>query len=87
MKIRFAGLSRRQVVRGVACAVLLALTAFAGGTTNAGFFSTPWDQPQGPNPAFARQIVAYPTHERPGTIIIDPGSLTRKQRNATVPPQ
>ena len=74
MKIRFAGLSRRQVVRGVACAVLLALTAFAGGTTNAGFFSTPWDQPRGPNPAFARQIVAYPTHERPGTLIIDPAS-------------
>jgi lipoprotein-anchoring transpeptidase ErfK/SrfK len=29
---------------------------------------------RGPNPASARQVVAYPTHERPGTTIIDPGS-------------
>ena len=34
----------------------------------------PWAQPRGANPAFARQVVAYPTHERPGTIIVDPGS-------------
>jgi lipoprotein-anchoring transpeptidase ErfK/SrfK len=74
MKIGFAGLSRRQVVRCAAGVVPLALTAFAGDTINAGFFSTPWDQPRGPNPAFARQIVAYATHERPGTIIIDPVS-------------
>ena len=32
------------------------------------------EQPRGPNPAFARQVVAYPTHERPVTIIVDPGS-------------
>ena len=72
MKIRFAGLSRRQVVRGAA--VLLGLVACVGGTTNAGIFTMPWEQPRGPNPAFARQVVAYPTHERPGTIIVDPGS-------------
>ena len=74
MKIRFAGLSRRQVVRGAACAVLLGLVACVGGTTNAGIFTMPWEQPRGPNPAFARHVVAYPTHERPGTIIVDPGS-------------
>ena len=73
MKIRFAALSRRQVVRGGACAVLLGLVACLGGTTNADIF-TPWGQPRGPNPAFARQVVTYPTHERPGTIIVDPYS-------------
>ena len=73
MKIRFAGLSRRQVVRGAACAVLPGLVACVGGTTNADIF-TPWGQPRGPNPAFARQVVTYPTHERPGTIIVDPYS-------------
>ena len=73
MKIRLAGLSRRQVVRGAACAVLPGMVACVGGTTNAGFF-TPWEQPRGPNPAFARQVVAYPTRERPGTMIVDPGS-------------
>ena len=74
MKIRFGGLSRRQVVRGAACAVLLGLLACVGGTTNAGIFTMPWEQSRGPNPAFARHVVAYPTHERPGTIIVDPGS-------------
>ena len=54
------------VVRGLACAVLLILAACVGGTTSAGIF-TPWG-------AFARQVVAYPTHERPGTMIIDPAS-------------
>ena len=77
MKIRFgfAGLSCRQtgVVRGMAAAVLLATMACVGGTTNAGVL-TPWEQPRGPDPAFARQVVAYPRHERPGTIIVDPGS-------------
>jgi lipoprotein-anchoring transpeptidase ErfK/SrfK len=73
MKIRFRVLPCRQiwVVRG---AVLLALVAFAGGTTNAGIFSVPCEQPLGPNPAFARQVVAYPTHEQPGTIIVDPAN-------------
>ncbi len=27
-----------------------------------------------PNPAFARKIVTYPSPERPGTIVVDPGS-------------
>ena len=69
MKIRLGGLSHRQVVQGAACAVLLGLLA---GTTNAGIFTMPWEQSRGPNPAFARQVVAYPTHERPGTIVVDP---------------
>ena len=54
--------------------MVLILAACVGGTTNAGIFSMPWDQQRGPNPVFARQVVAYPTHEPPGTIIIDPAS-------------
>ena len=74
MKISFGGLPGRQirVVRGVACAVLLALAACAGGTTNAGIYTMPTEEPRGPDPAFA-PIVAY-RRERPGTIIVDPGS-------------
>ena len=70
------GLCRRQmrVVRGVACTALLGMAACVSGTTNAGAFTMPWEQPRGPNPAFARQVVAYPTHERPGTIIVDPAN-------------
>ena len=63
-----------RVVRGVACAVLLALAACAGGTTNSGIYTMPTEEPRRPDPAFARQVVAYPTRERPGTIIVDPGS-------------
>jgi hypothetical protein len=76
MKIRLGVFPRWQmrVVRGLACAALLILAACIGGTTSAGFFMTPWEQGRGPNPAFARQVVAYPTHERPGTLIIDPAS-------------
>src|SRR5437016_9658344 len=76
MKIRLGGFPRRQMqfVRGVACAVLLILAACVGGTTSADIFTMPWEQRRGPNPAFARQVVAYPTHERPGTIIVDPAS-------------
>ena len=75
MKIRLGVFPRRQkwVVRGLACVVVLILAACIGGTTSADIY-TPWDQQRGPNPAFARQVVAYPTHERPGTIIIDPAS-------------
>ena len=70
MKIRFAGLSRRQVERMRRAA---RTGACVGGTTIADIF-TPWGQPRGPNPPFARQVVTYPTHERPGTIIVDPYS-------------
>ena len=75
IKFGFARLSCKQtgVVRGMAAAILLAATAFLAGTTYAGVF-TPWDQPRAADPAFARQVVAYATHERPGTIIVDPGS-------------
>ena len=63
-----------RVVRGLTCGVLLILAACVGGTTSAGIYTMPWDQQRGPSPVFARQVVAYPTHERPGTIIIDPAS-------------
>jgi lipoprotein-anchoring transpeptidase ErfK/SrfK len=75
MKITFARLSRQHiwVVRGAAWAVLLGTLACLSGPTNAGVF-TPWEQEpsRAPDPAFARQVVAYATHEPPGTIIVDP---------------
>src|ERR1700758_4864823 len=76
MKQGLGGLPHRRmrIVQGVACAVLLVLAALAGGTTNAGIYTMPTEQPRGPDPAFARQVVAFPTRERPGTIIVDPGS-------------
>jgi lipoprotein-anchoring transpeptidase ErfK/SrfK len=76
MKIGLGVFLRRQmrVVRGVTCAVLLILVACVGGTTSAGIYTMPWYQQLGLNPVFARQVVGYPTHERPGTIIIDPAS-------------
>src|ERR1700733_13571950 len=74
MKIRFAGFSRRQVIRGgVACAALPAVFACVSGTTKAGVFP-PWEPSRGPYPVSARQVVAYATHERPGTIIVDPAN-------------
>jgi lipoprotein-anchoring transpeptidase ErfK/SrfK len=64
-----------RIVQGVACAVLLGAVACVGGTANSGVF-TPWDQEQSraSDPAFTRQVVAYATHERPGTIIVDPAN-------------
>jgi lipoprotein-anchoring transpeptidase ErfK/SrfK len=50
------------------------LAACIGGTTSAGIFTMPTEEPRGPDPAFARHVVAYPTREAPGTIIVDPGS-------------
>ena len=32
------------------------------------------EQPKGPDPAFARKVVTYPSPEPAGTIIIDPGA-------------
>jgi lipoprotein-anchoring transpeptidase ErfK/SrfK len=60
--------------RGIGCAVLLILAACLGGTSRAGVYTMPSEDPAGPDPAFARQVVAYPTREQPGTIVIDPGS-------------
>ena len=42
----------------VAFAVLLALAACAGGTTNAGIYTMPTEEPRRPDPAFARQAVS-----------------------------
>jgi lipoprotein-anchoring transpeptidase ErfK/SrfK len=71
------GLSRRQmrIIQAVACVALLGAVVCVGGTAKSGVF-TPWDQEQSrtANPAFARQVVAYATHERPGTIIVDPAN-------------
>src|SRR6202161_4558907 len=46
-----------------------------GGTTSSMFgFGATTEEPRGPDPAFARAVVTYPTPEPPGTIIVDPGS-------------
>src|ERR1700733_14738804 len=42
----------------------------ANAQSSAGIYTNPWEEPRGPNPVFVRQVVTYPTHERPGTIII-----------------
>src|SRR5215831_14521261 len=65
---------RIQIRQAVTCAALLALAACAGGTTGSNIFSTTPEQPRAPDPAFARTVVAYPSRERPGTIVVDPGS-------------
>ena len=63
------------IARAVAGAALIALAACAGGgMTSSGIFSTTPEAPRGPDPAFARKVVAYPSPERPGTIVVDPGS-------------
>jgi lipoprotein-anchoring transpeptidase ErfK/SrfK len=56
---------RRTVILGGLAAVLLILCGCAGN------FSPPLTSRE-PDPAFARTIVAYPTRESAGTIVIDP---------------
>ena len=56
--------SRRAIVGGVAGISLLALLGCA----------TTAPVSRDIDPSFARKVVAYPTREPPGTIIIDPGS-------------
>jgi lipoprotein-anchoring transpeptidase ErfK/SrfK len=62
------GLCRRSVTAALAGALALALfgctAAFIGGE----------EQPRGPDPAFARKVVTYPSPEPVGTIVVDPGS-------------
>src|SRR5262252_6956282 len=65
---------RMRIGQAVTCAALLALAACAGGTTGFNIFSTAPEQPRAPDPAFARTVVTYPSRERPGTIVVDPGS-------------
>ena len=76
MKIRVSCdfLAGRWPIRGGGgLPALPAVFACVSGTTKAGVF-TPWEQSRGPDPVFARQVVAYATHERPGTIIVDPAN-------------
>jgi lipoprotein-anchoring transpeptidase ErfK/SrfK len=64
------------VANGLAGAVLIGLAGCAStGTTTTNIFgTTPTEENRGPDPAFARKVVAYPSRERPGTIVVDPGS-------------
>ena len=60
--------SRRAIIAGgFARFVWLGLAGCA--TT-----STGQAPPEATDPQFARQVVSYPTREKPGTIVIDPGS-------------
>ena len=72
--VRGLFLWRIRIGQALACAALLALAACAGGTTGFNIFSTTPEQPRAPDPAFARTVVAYPSRERPGTIVVDPSS-------------
>jgi lipoprotein-anchoring transpeptidase ErfK/SrfK len=75
--------TRRAVITtGLAGA---AVFGFAGCTTtgnntassnsSSGFYNaTSAEEPRGPDPAFARKVVTYPSPEPPGTIVVDPGS-------------
>jgi len=64
-------------VSALATAAALALAGCSALTTDTSTTpeTTTTDQEtRGPDPAFARRIVAYPSPEPPGTIIIDPGA-------------
>ncbi|MBV1698527.1 MAG: L,D-transpeptidase [Hyphomicrobiales bacterium] len=67
-------------VSALAAAAAFALTACTAGT-----FMTEDEQPKGPDPAFARRVVTYPSPEPAGTIIVDPGAhyLYRIQGDGT----
>ncbi len=59
--------SRRAIIAGgFAGFAWLGLVGCATTSTTQG--------PEANDPQFARQVVSYPTREKPGTIVIDPGS-------------
>jgi lipoprotein-anchoring transpeptidase ErfK/SrfK len=57
---------RGALIAGLVASGLLAVLA--------GCTATPTEETRGPDPAFARTSVTYPSPEPPGTIIVDPGS-------------
>ena len=55
----------------LAAVVAVVVTGLSGCV---GTFMADEEQPKGPDPAFIRTVVTYPSPEPAGTIIIDPGS-------------
>src|ERR1700688_1283104 len=80
MKQRVPRLPNRRTViaNSFAVAVLIgfACCTTTGGSTTGGssIFNSTTEEPRGPDPAFARKVVTYPSPEPPGTIVVDPGS-------------
>jgi lipoprotein-anchoring transpeptidase ErfK/SrfK len=68
-----------STISAIAAALALTLTACTG------TFMAEDEQPKGPDPAFARKVVTYPSPEPAGTIVVDPGAhyLYRIQGDGT----
>jgi lipoprotein-anchoring transpeptidase ErfK/SrfK len=84
MELRDPTLPTRRAVIATGLAGA-AVFGFAGCTTtgnntassnsSSGFYNaTSAEEPRGPDAAFARKVVTYPSPEPPGTIVVDPGS-------------
>jgi lipoprotein-anchoring transpeptidase ErfK/SrfK len=69
MKVNSAPLHRRLFAALLVCGWAVALAGCGGGV-----FLAEEEQPKGPDPAFARKVVTYPSPEPAGTIVVDPGS-------------
>jgi lipoprotein-anchoring transpeptidase ErfK/SrfK len=68
MNLNVERVVRRLIGLAVVCGWSTALLG-CGGT-----FLANEEQPKGPDPAFARTVVNYPSPEPRGTIVVDPGS-------------
>jgi lipoprotein-anchoring transpeptidase ErfK/SrfK len=74
---------RAAIAGGFAAAALIGFagctttgtnTPSTGGSSGFGFYGAAPEEPHGPDPAFARTVVTYPSPEPQGTIVVDPGS-------------
>ena len=65
-------IARRDVVAGLLAGSMM--TALGGCTGMPGILEPAPAVQQQADPAYARKVVAYPTPEPPGTIVVDPGS-------------
>ncbi len=65
-------IARRDMVAGLLAGGMV--TALGGCTGMPGILEPAPAVQQQADPAFARKVVAYPTPEPPGTIVVDPGS-------------
>ena len=68
MKVDCVRISRRLITAALVCCCFVALAGCGGA------FLAEEEQPKGPDPAFARKVVTYPSPEPRGTVIVDPGS-------------
>jgi lipoprotein-anchoring transpeptidase ErfK/SrfK len=70
MKFNISAVRGRLFAAGVVGGFAIALVSCTGG----GLMQSTPEEPKGPDPAFARKTVTYPSPEPRGTIVIDPGS-------------